>query len=585
MYGWLDGFLGAKEEETYVLLWRRRAVFLIAFGYAVVAVLIAIIATSLNGLQPSIVICPITLSVYASSVWVLNRGGSTMTAAMILLISSSLGTLGFVLASGGLFGPGAVLFIGGPMAGALLIGMRGAIGAGVVTGAITLLLYAYGPGVIVNAKSIVHVTIQLVALISFTLFSVAITRMTNAILNDALRARDDANKANRSKSDFLANMSHEIRTPLNGVIALAESLSQDELSDESRKKTQVIQNSGEILLRIINDILDVSKMEAGAIEVEQRPFDLGALVSHLDSLYRPTANERGLAFEVGIDSNLKVWRTGDEHRLSQISSNLISNAIKFTRQGSIKVRFEPSGRGIRLIVADTGRGMEPEQAERVFCPFVQADSSTTRQFGGTGLGLSIVRGLTDRMGGDVSLETAMGEGTTFTVDLPFPEATVTGAKESTRAKRSLAQAPSLHDCRVLIVDDSSVNLMVLATLFKPTGASVVQAADGPQSIEFSEEQAFDVILMDISMPGMDGREATRTIRETCPLNRDTPIIATTAHALDHEVKDLMAEGFDDHLAKPISSARLFEVVITHLELASYAAGEANEEPSAAQAVS
>ncbi|MEO1656211.1 MAG: ATP-binding protein [Pseudomonadota bacterium] len=569
----LDRFLGAHDGESLNELWRRRAVFLVALAYGVVAILITVVTVIPYGIDLETLICPATLALYGSSVLIINRGGSINLAAIVLLVSSTLSAMGFVLVFGGVFGPGAVLFAGGPMAGALLLGYRGALAAGVFSTAVFLTLYFADATIQTSYDSVIYLVVLVMTIMATTVFSVAVARMTSTTLEAAMQARDEAHLASKAKSDFLANMSHEIRTPLNGVIALADALNEEDLSKDGQKKAQVIKSSGELLLRIINDVLDVSKIEAGAVEIENRPFDLEALARQVESLYKPMAAEKSLLLAVTVEDNLDTWRTGDEHRLAQVIGNLVSNAIKFTRQGSVNVSIQSQPDGVRMVVADTGHGMTPQQVEKVFNPFVQADSSTSRRFGGTGLGLSIVLGLTKRLGGEIDVETAPGRGTRVSVDLPLPRASLAGGKSVRSQPVQLSNAPDLSGCRILAVDDSPVNLMVLSSLLKSTNAALTQASDGQQGVQYADDQSFDVILMDISMPGMDGQEATEKIRAGSKFNQQVPIIATTAHALDHEVKALLEAGFDDHIAKPISSARLFDVITKHIAAAPGGAGE------------
>ena len=388
---------------------------------------------------------------------------------------------------------------------------------------------------------------------------------------DLLRARQvalakqrAAEAASQAKSAFLANMSHEIRTPLNGVIGMASVLQAEALPEEVRRKVCVIADSGELLLGVLNDVLDVSKIESGHIALEEAPFDLRVVLRRIEGLHGPRAREKGLLFGARLAADAAPWRMGDEHRLTQVLHNLVSNAIKFTSQGGIALKVSASeDGGLRIIVKDSGPGMTAAQAAAIFQPFVQADSSTTKTFGGTGLGLSIVKGLIEAMGGRVDVDTRLGGGATFEIDVPLAEA----AAPAERARPSeAATARRLDGCDVLVVDDNAVNRMVLSALLKPTGATVHVAEEGASAVRMAERQRFDLVLMDISMPVMDGTEAARRIRadEAARGLPGVPLIAASAHALSHEVEAFARSGFDGYLAKPITAESLSACINEHV---------------------
>lgn len=389
---------------------------------------------------------------------------------------------------------------------------------------------------------------------------------------ELVKARDDANTANVLKSHFLANMSHEIRTPLNGVLAMAEVMDMDELKPAQRERLAVIRESGGLLLAVLNDVLDLSKIEAGRLEIQDRPFDIAQLAQSIRESYAHQAREKGLAFEVAVAPEAQgLWR-GDVDRLRQILGNLISNALKFTLEGAVAVRFASAedGSGLRIDVADTGIGIAPEILPRLFDKFVQADSSTTRRFGGSGLGLAICRELAALMGGSIKVQSREGRGSTFTVLVALPrEETLTEVHyidddeaHAVARPRARARGPAKAPLRVLAADDNPTNQKVIEAVLAPLGAEVTMVPDGAACVEAWKAAKFDIVLMDIHMPVMDGIEAARAIRalEAQEGRTRTPIVAVTANALAHQVEDYLAAGMEGHVAKPVEVSKLYSAI-------------------------
>ncbi|WP_374573802.1 ATP-binding protein [Phenylobacterium sp.] len=379
-------------------------------------------------------------------------------------------------------------------------------------------------------------------------------------LQELVVARDAANTANVLKSQFLANMSHEIRTPLNGVLAMAEVMSMGELSDAQRERLDVIRQSGGLLLSVLNDVLDLSKIEAGKLTLLNDDFDLERVVNPARESYAVLAKAKGLDFSLRIDEAARGWWRGDPDRLRQIAGNLISNAVKFTAEGAVSVAFDvnPDTGALRLSVADTGVGIPEEKLSSLFEKFTQADNSATRRFGGTGLGLAICRELTQMMGGVITVASHEGEGSTFTVELPLPRGE--GAAEEFVAEEVDETEPeALH---VLAAEDNPTNQQVLKAVMESLGIDVDIVADGKAAVEAWRKGAYDLILMDIQMPVMDGMDAARAIRaeEHDTERRRTPIVALTANALSHQVDEYLAVGMDGHVAKPIEIAKLYEAM-------------------------
>ncbi|WP_421736673.1 ATP-binding protein [Caulobacter sp.] len=381
---------------------------------------------------------------------------------------------------------------------------------------------------------------------------------------ELVKARDDANTANVLKSHFLANMSHEIRTPLNGVLAMAEVMAMDDLKPAQRERLSVIRESGGLLLAVLNDVLDLSKIEAGRLDLDVEDFDLASLAMSLRDSFSAQAREKGLAFEVAVAPEAQgVWR-GDVDRLRQILVNLISNALKFTLHGAVAVRFASAedGSGLRIDVADTGIGISAEMRPRLFDKFVQADSSTTRQFGGSGLGLAICRELAALMGGGIAVQSREGQGSTFTVVLAMPRGSEAGSPTGEAADGDQAVVIAAPRLRVLAADDNPTNQKVIAAVLAPLGAEVEMVADGAACIEAWKRGGYDIILMDIHMPVMDGVEAASAIRalEAAEGRSRTPIVAVTANALAHQVEGYLAAGMDGHVAKPIEVTKLYAAI-------------------------
>lgn len=381
-------------------------------------------------------------------------------------------------------------------------------------------------------------------------------------------AAADAEAASEAKSQFLAHMSHEIRTPLNGMLGMAQVMAINPLEPAQKERLDVIQNSGAALLTILNDLLDVSKIEAGKIELEDLPFEIEEVADGAYSAFTGVANAGGTSLSLSIDPEAEGRWQGDAVRIRQILYNLISNALKFTRDGSVDIRVgaTPSADGGKMLVmtvADTGIGIAPEALPKLFDKFVQADTTITRRFGGTGLGLSISRSMVELMQGTVEIESELGKGTTFRIVLPLPWLGPSIAAASQPAAADAADGKP-EGLRVLAADDNATNQLVLRTILNALGIDPVIVADGRQAVEAWAEGRFDVILMDIQMPVMDGIAAMQEIRKREGEKKltPTPIIALSANAMKHQVAECLAAGMDGHLAKPIQMDKLYELLMT-----------------------
>ncbi|MEM6817498.1 MAG: ATP-binding protein [Pseudomonadota bacterium] len=377
------------------------------------------------------------------------------------------------------------------------------------------------------------------------------------------KAKEDAEAANEAKSRFLATMSHEIRTPLNGILGMGQLLDDTPLSDDQRRLLNTMTDSGKSLLAIVNDVLDFSKMQAREMTVVKEPFRPATVAEQVVTLFQGMAREQNLTLKFEMHGDPDAGTLGDSGRLRQVISNLVSNAVKFTETGGVTVRLttpELADNMWHIEVIDTGIGIKPEKVHHVFGAFSQADDGDSRRYQGTGLGLAISRELCWLMGGSLTVESEYGKGSTFMIDLPARrvEATDKVAATSTRhAKRSIGAS-------VLLVEDNVVNQKVLAAMLRKLDCEVLVADDGFAAIERFREHPVDIVLTDWQMPGMDGLELTRRLKEMTDVGGDVvPIVAITANAMPGDREKCLDAGMVDYLTKPITIDGLATTMVRH----------------------
>ena len=379
----------------------------------------------------------------------------------------------------------------------------------------------------------------------------------------ANEAREEARQAGRAKANFLATMSHEIRTPMNGVLGMAQLLERDETDPKQKERLSVLIDSGEHLLSILNDVLDVSKIDAGRLDITPAAEDLRQFLGRLVSFWGAQADEKGVALILDMADSVPHFAMIDALRMRQVLFNLVGNALKFTQAGSVTIAAKamPNGEGAVLLhisVSDTGIGIAPQTLPHLFTRFSQADDSEVRRFGGAGLGLAIAKQLVELMGGRIRADSLLGDGSTFHITLPL--ALAERAAETPVAEPTRAVAASPDGLSILAVDDNAVNLLVLDQLLSSMGHKVAKAAGGREALDAMDHEAFDLVLLDIQMPEMTGIEVLQRLRAVDGPNRDAPVVALTADVTSGGRRRYLELGFTEHASKPIQIADLMQAI-------------------------
>lgn len=377
------------------------------------------------------------------------------------------------------------------------------------------------------------------------------------------REKIKAQQASLAKSHFLANMSHEIRTPMNAIIGINRLMLRTELSSEAKRYGRIVGSAADNLLHLINGILDLSKVEAGQLELELISFSLPQLLEEIAALSGSQARDKGIPITFDISDELSTWVVGDPTRVRQVLINLISNAVKFTHEGFVKIEARPlAGDRVRFQVIDTGIGISPEFRDRLFDPFSQADASTSRHYGGTGLGLAISRRLVQAMNGELQLKSELGKGSTFTVELSLPPGRPQPSSRSGTV--ALPRTTPAYQAQVLVADDNEINRMLTESELEDFGLQVTTVCDGHEALELLKERSFDLLFLDCQMPGIDGYETARRIREREAGRRRMPIVALTAQAMKGDRERCLEAGMDDYVTKPFCRHELLEVLSCYL---------------------
>lgn len=499
--------------------------------------------------------------------------GVALCVALYCMVTGMIGTIG------GMYHPAAFYFVAMPIPAAFLIGYRSGLAVAVLCCMTMLVLYAFR-GSIENPYT-ADISDYQVGWNTNVLFILTLgVGIATSVFQHELegagraleRARQSANAANRAKSDFLAGMSHEIRTPMNAVLGMAQALEKADIPDAHKRQAETLARSGRLLLRLVNDVLDLSKIEAGKLEIEATRFNLADVAGTVEALYGPAAREKGIGFSIALSEGAQEDLIGDPVRISQILNNLVSNAIKFTAEGEVRVEIDCEratglpGRDILITVRDTGIGIAAPDVERLFQPFTQAGAGTARTFGGTGLGLAICRRLCELMAGEIGVDSTPGSGSTFRVRLRVNQAGVAAPALDCGCPSALCDS-ALRGLRlrVLAADDNLTNRMVLKALLADVTETLVMVEDGQQALDALASGDFDLVLMDSRMPVLDGIAATRQLREREAVagRAPVPVYAVTANVMPAHVNEYLSAGMTGVIAKPISREALLEVLGQH----------------------
>ena len=499
--------------------------------------------------------------------------GIALCAALYCMVTSMTATIG------GMYHPAAFYFVAMPIPAAFLIGYRSGFAVAVLCCVTMLALYGFRD--VIENPYTAHISDYQIGWNTNVLFVLTLgVGIATSVFQHELegagraldRARQRANAASRAKSDFLAGMSHEIRTPMNAVLGMAQALEQADIPDAHKRQAETLARSGRLLLRLVNDVLDLSKIEAGKLEIEATRFNLADVAGTVEALYGPAARDKRIGFSIALSDGAREDLVGDPVRISQILNNLVSNAIKFTAEGEVRVEIDckrvagRQDRDIGITVRDTGIGIAATEVERLFQPFTQADPGTARTFGGAGLGLAICRRLCELMAGEIGVDSTPGSGSTFSVRLRVAPADAATPLPDCGCPPALCDAALRgRRLRVLAADDNQTNRMVLKALLADVTGALVLVEDGQQALDTLESGSFDLVLMDSQMPVLDGITATRRLREreAAAGHAPIPVYAVTANVMQAHVDEYISAGMTGVIAKPISREALLDVLDRH----------------------
>lgn len=531
----------------------------LAFG-AILATYLAIISFILPGWTPAKTVGVIAATGFFTLGLIAHSGRFYRACGHIFISLAILMATAASISNGGLNGYVSPLLIITPIAAGYFLSVRSAMMYGVLTAlAFTSLFVLHNFG-LVSPTPYPEAATRIASLILMCTTMLLGLTCTIGFARSSQRMLDEAQMAERAKSAFLANMSHEIRTPMNGVLGLVDLARKSPDRRLDGDHLDIVHSSAQTLIAVLDDILDFSKLEQGGVSINPETVDVRETCREVLDLFRPKTLEGKVEMDLDMHPDLPPAVTADPVRLRQILWNLVGNAVKFTETGRIIISAEPvEGETDELIfrVSDTGIGLTDEAKAQIFNRFSQADAGTTRRYGGSGLGLAISQELVELMNGEMGVDSRLGEGSVFWFSIRAPRV----ATAETRTRRKAGMKTGAR--QILLVDDQAINRTVASTLLRHAGHEVTEAADGWAALELADAQRFDLILMDIHMPELDGLETTRRIRQASELNHDVPIIAVTASALAEDRHRYLQAGLNDCLGKPIQLEALNAMIARH----------------------